>query len=325
MEYLLFILAMAVFVLVIFVSESARARKEEKRFVQSLYEDYGKLADKEYSLERFAKMDSFFLRHQKDGQLDDITWNDLGMDELFKRMNYTLSASGEEYLYYTLRTLKQEEEELLHLEDVIRFFGEHPDERVKVQLAVRSLGYTGKYSLYDYLDNLDYLGQRSNRKHILADLLFLPLTGLLWINFSVAIIGIVILIIYNIISYFQEKGEIDPYITSFSYVMRLLQTCGNLEKIPIPVCGQEWEKIGRAAGRMQAMKRNSYWVMSPYRGNASGDILAVFLDYVRMVFHVDLIKFNGMLKVLRGHMEDVDAMIEVVGYVETAIAIWGFR
>lgn len=325
MEYLLFILAMAVFVLVIFVSESARARKEEKRFVQSLYEDYGKLADKEYSLERFAKMDSFFLRHQKDGQLDDITWNDLGMDELFKRMNYTLSASGEEYLYYTLRTLKQEEEELLHLEDVIRFFGEHPDERVKVQLAVRSLGYTGKYSLYDYLDNLDYLGQRSNRKHILADLLFLPLTGLLWINFSVAIIGIVILIIYNIISYFQEKGETDPYITSFSYVMRLLQTCGNLEKIPIPVCGQEWEKIGRAAGRMQAMKRNSYWVMSPYRGNASGDILAVFLDYVRMVFHVDLIKFNGMLKVLRGHMEDVDAMIEVVGYVETAIAIWGFR
>ena len=44
-----------------------------------------------------------------------------------------------------------------------------------------------------------------------------------------------------------------------------------------------------------------------------------------MVFHVDLIKFNGMLKVLRGHQEDVDTLIQVMGYVETAIAVGIFR
>ncbi len=325
MEYLVFMAAMLVFVAVIFGMEAVRSRKEEQRFIARLREDFCSLNEKEYALERFARMDSYFRRHETGGQLDDITWNDLGMDEIFKRMNYTLSASGEEYLYYTLRTLRQSGEELAHLEETICFFMEHPDQRVKVQLAARKLGYTGKYSLYDYLDNLDLLGERSSRKHILCDVLFLPLIGLLWVNFSTAILGIAVLVIYNIVSYFKEKGEIDPYITSFSYIMRLMQSCGDLEKVHAPVCSREWERIRKARAGLQGMKRNSGWVMSPYRGNASGDILAIFMDYVRMVFHVDLIKFNGMLKVLRGHQEDVDTLIQVMGYVETAIAIGIFR
>lgn len=325
MEYLVFMAAMLVFVAVIFGMEAVRSRKEEQRFIARLREDFCSLNEKEYALERFVRMDSYFRRHETGGQLDDITWNDLGMDEIFKRMNYTLSASGEEYLYYTLRTLRQSGEELAHLEETICFFMEHPDQRVKVQLAARKLGYTGKYSLYDYLDNLDLLGERSSRKHILCDVLFLPLIGLLWVNFSTAILGIAVLVIYNIVSYFKEKGEIDPYITSFSYIMRLMQSCGDLEKVHAPVCSREWERIRKARAGLQGMKRNSGWVMSPYRGNASGDILAIFMDYVRMVFHVDLIKFNGMLKVLRGHQEDVDTLIQVMGYVETAIAVGIFR
>ncbi len=325
MEYLVFMAAMLVFVAVIFGMEAVRSRKEEQRFIARLREDFCSLNEKEYALERFARMDSYFRRHETGGQLDDITWNDLGMDEIFKRMNYTLSASGEEYLYYTLRTLRQSGEEPAHLEETICFFMEHPDQRVKVQLAARKLGYTGKYSLYDYLDNLDLLGERSSRKHILCDVLFLPLIGLLWVNFSTAILGIAVLVIYNIVSYFKEKGEIDPYITSFSYIMRLMQSCGDLEKVHAPVCSREWERIRKARAGLQGMKRNSGWVMSPYRGNASGDILAIFMDYVRMVFHVDLIKFNGMLKVLRGHQEDVDTLIQVMGYVETSIAVGIFR
>ena len=139
------------------------------------------------------------------------------------------------------------------------------------------------------------------------------------------ILGIVLLIIYNILTYFKEKNEIDPYITSFSYIMRLMHVCGELEKISIPVCHDEWDRMRRARKHLQGMRQNSYWVMSPQRGNSSGDILAVLFDYIRMVFHVDLIKFNSMLSVLRERMEDVDSLIQVVGAMETAISIWAFR
>ncbi len=107
--------------------------------------------------------------------------------------------------------------------------------------------------------------------------------------------------------------------------MRLLDVCGELEKISISVCGKEWERLRLHRNAMQAMRRNSFWVMDPGRGQASGNILETVLDYVRMVFHVDLIKFNRMLKHLRDHVEDVDALIGVVGFLETAIATGLFR
>ena len=210
---------------------------------------------------------------------------------------------------------------------MVQYFAAHPDERVKVQLSMRRLGYTGKYSLYDYLDNLDYLGERSNRGNVLQDLLFLPCIALLFVNLSMGVLGLVALVIYNIMTYFKDKGEIDPYITSFAYVLRLLDVCGRLEKQNIPVCAEEWEALRLHRHSLQAMRRNSFWVMSPGRGtnNASGNPIEILLDYIRMVFHVDLIKFNGMLKHLRGHIEDVDALIGITGFLETAISVWAFR
>lgn len=325
MEYVLMIVVSILIVAAILILEGYRAVKEEKKFTRRLYEDYESLFQKDYSLERFAKLGSYYLRHRKPGQIDDITWNDLGMDEIFKRMDYTFSASGEEYLYHTLRSPGQNQQELEHLEEVVAFFGDHPDERVKVQLQMRKLGHTGKFSLYDYIENLNFLGERSNRKHYVLDFLYLPLIGLLWVYFSAAVIGIVVLTIYNIISYFKEKKEIDPYIISFAYVMRLQAVCGQIEKIHIPVCSEELECIRRHRSRLQGMRRNSFWVMAENRGNASGDILSIFMDYIRMVFHVDLIKFNSMLRVLRGHIEDVDALIGTAGFLETAVSIWIFR
>lgn len=328
MEYLVFVSAMAAFVLLIFALEAYRAKKEEKNFIAKLYGDYLKLSDKTYKTERFEKISSFYQRHQKGGQIDDITWNDLGMDEIFKRMNYTLSATGEEYLYYTLRTLSRDREELERFEKKVSFFGEHPDERVRFQFRMNQLGYTGKFSLYDYIDNLDYLGERSNRKHYIPDLLFLPLAALCGINFPVGIAGIAVLMICNIISYFKEKGEIDPYIISFAYVIRLLGVCDELEKIGLSGCREELEQIRIHKKKLQAMRRNSFWVMnssSVRGGNASGDIIGILMDYIRMVFHVDLIKFNKMLSVLREHAGDVDGLISAVGYMETAVAVWIFR
>lgn len=107
--------------------------------------------------------------------------------------------------------------------------------------------------------------------------------------------------------------------------MRLMRCCEELGKLDLPVCREEWAQMRQARKQMQGMARNSYWVISPFRGNSSGDILAMVLDYIRMVFHVDLIKFDSMLNTVRGHIGDVDAMIETVGYVETVIAIWIFR
>lgn len=325
MEYVIFWTAIALLMAILIAKGAWDSHKEEQKFKKRLYDDYGALPDREYKSERFARLGSFYQKHSRGDQIDDITWNDLNMDEVFKRMNYTLSSTGEEYLYYTLRSPKQSVEELQHFEEIVNFFRKNVDERVKVQLLMKKLGATGKFSIYDYLENLNTLGMRSNRKHILLDLAFLPLIVGAFFYPSVCLAAVAGLMIYNIATYFREKKEIEPYVISFAYVVRLLDICGKLVKIPVPVCNNEWKAIKEHKGKLGRMKTGSFWVLSGAAVNLTGNPLDILVDYIRMAFHVDLIKFNNMLSELNAHLEDVDVLVEQVGYLETAIVVGAYR
>ncbi len=82
------------------------------------------------------------------------------------------------------------------------------------------MGHLGNTILYDYLDNLDYLGERSNRKILLGNILYLLFLLLLFVQPAMGIIGIVVCMLWHIMTYFREKKVIEPYITSFAYVHR---------------------------------------------------------------------------------------------------------
>lgn len=306
--------------------EQYQQKQREKQFIKSLKDNYGKAPEKSYHLERFEKIGSFYKKHPAPHQLDDITWNDLGMDDIFKRMNYSFSATGEEYLYYTLRTPGYDEEQLQRLERQVYFLMKHEEERVKVQELMHRLGYMGKYSLYDYLDHLDYLGKRNNRKHFFWNFLYIPCICLMPFQFTWGVMALIGVMLYNIVTYYKEKGEIDPYIVSFGFVQRLYLYAGKLAKMELTGFEQEQEQIQQSCDKLKPMYRGSFWVMSPSRGNATGgNPLEVLMDYLRMVFHLDIIQFNKMLDIVKRQMGDVDQLIRIVGYVETVISIGAFR
>ena len=328
MEYLVFLGLALVFIAGVLGKNAYNEWRKAKLFKISLRENYGVLRKRDTDLERFARMGSYCKKHPEEGQIDDITWNDLGMDDVFRSMNHTYSASGEEYLYYTLRSAGKSKEELEELESLIRYFDGHENERVEVQVLMAKLGYMGKFSIYDYMDNLDILGERSNKKAILCDLLFIPILICMPFAFSYALIAFVALMLYNIVSYFREKSEIEPYIISFKYVLRLLDIAEKVEKLSLEeeVSGLEKMRgeLRELRLRMNPLRKGAYWVISG-QGSLSGNPFDLLADYVKMTFHIDLIRFNQMLKFLREHYADADAVNTILGRCETAISIGAYR
>ncbi len=326
MEVLVTLGVLTLICLAFVLMEASQNRARARYFRKKLEQDFGKAPDRSYSLERFEKIGSYYRKHPKPYQIDDITWNDLGMDDIFRRMNYSFSATGEEYLYYTLSTPHYEPEALQRMEEHISYMGREAETRFKVQELMNRLGYMGKYSLYDYLDHLDYLGERSNRLHYLLDFLYIPMGIMLPFAFTPALTGLIALMVVNMFTYFKEKGEIDPYIVSFGFVQRLYACGGELLKMQLPGFERETERIEQCRKKLKAMYKGSFWVMSPSRGNATGgNPVDMLFDYLRMIFHVDLIQFNRMLGIMRRQMSDVDGLIETMGYIETTISIACFR
>lgn len=327
MEYIVFAWVIFGVIALIMLKGFLDEGKKRKNFILWLRDHYGELPKREeYREGELKKIARYYKVHEGEGfHIDDITWNDLNMDEIFKRMNYTYSAAGEEYLYYLLRTPMQEKDSAEKLEEQVGYFMRHKEERVEYQTVFAGIGKTGKYSIYDYLDYLDLLGERSNGKHYLGNLAILLSIGAMYFSVQYGILLLVAVVACNIVSYFKDKNEIDPYITSFGYILRLIKNVEKIGRLPADGFGEERDGLEKSRKSLGQFKAGASIVMSPARMSASGNPLEILLDYVRMVFHLDLIKFNQMLSEVRKNKSAIDRMLTVVGYMETVIAIGAFR
>ncbi len=320
----MFFAGMIVGLIVLFMGiEYVNSRNFQRKALEKLYQGYGKGSERKYGAEELLHIRMYYQKHQMDGQIDDITWNDLHMDELYRQINTSLSAAGDEYLYYRLRTPICDEAQMEKEEKLIRLFMEQEKERHSVQRVFYRLGRMRKFSIYDYLDHLDILGERKNGKYLLWDLAVLACVGGMAVSMPVGIVLLLIVLCHNLTGYFKEYKEIEPYISSFRYIRGLLACVEEMQREDIPAISEEQARLRECHNKMKGFLRNSYLVISSETG--TGNPLEVILDYLRMLFYFDLIQFNRALLAVRGHMDEIDEMLTVLGRIETAVVAGEYR
>jgi DNA mismatch repair ATPase MutS len=123
--------------------------------------------------------------------------------------------------------------------------------------------------------------------------------------------------------YFKRKGEIDPYITTFRYLIRVMKETEKIKILKIPEIGEYFDELGNILKTLRGFCKNSYILMSGQR--LTGNLLELPLDYLRLFFHLDLIKFNSMLKIVKEHKKDFERLLEIIGFLDATIAIGAFR
>lgn len=315
--------AMVIFVVLVMGKEYLNSKKYRKKILDKLYQSYGTPAERNYKPGEMDHIMMYYHKHPVPHQIDDITWNDLNMDQIYQTINTSCSAAGDEYLYYRLRTPVYDAGEMEKLEHKIHFFTEHEKERHDVQSAFYSLGRTGKYSIYEYLEYLDDLGERRNFKYVFFDLLLFVCIGLMFLSPIYGIVLLLVVLCHNIIVYFKEYKQIEPYITSFRYVRRLLECVEQIKSMQLPAFSGEQVKLTECYQSLKNFRRSSYLVLSSAKGNSNP--LEIVLDYLRMCFSLDLIQFNKALRSVRGHMDEIDEMITLLGQMETAVVIGSYR
>lgn len=310
-------------VVLIMGKEYADSRKFLEKRLEQVYAGYGAAPDRSYGEEELSHISMYYQKHRKADQIDDITWNDLHMDAVYRRINTCLSAAGDEYLYYRLRTPAESVDELLKMESRIAFFREHEKERHSLQKIWYQLGRIGRHSIYEYLDHLDILGERNNRKYFFFDLMALLSVGVMFLYLPVGLLCLFLVLCHNLIGYFKEYREVEPYVTSFAYVRRLLLGAEELGKVEVSGIDEELSAVREIYQGLRRFIKSSYLISSANRGN--GNPLEVLFDYLRMLFYLDLIRFNSALRDLREHMGEVDRLITILGQLECAVAVGAYR
>lgn len=288
-----------------------------------LKEEWLKVPNEDYTTEKLESMKAFYNAVRDDRlDVDDITWNDLDMDEIYMLMNNTQSAIGEEYLYALLRKPCFSQEELEERNRLICFFGANEEKRIELQLRLQLVGKLRQISVYEYINRLDEQKTEHNFLHYLMALGLL--LSIITVFYQPAIGGVAILVmaINNIWQYYSRKAKIDKFFTVFSYMLRLFDNADHIVKLDIPELKDYFSKIKKDLECFRRFRRGAGIVVST---KVSGSLLDAILDYIRMLFHIDIIKYNNMLAIFKKHRENLNRIFVNVGILDACLAAASFR
>lgn len=323
--YIIGCIAVIVFLLVQFYFAQ---RNRKKTFHERIIREWGKVPKREYTDAELESITHYYKNTigssgDSKNHVDDITWNDLDMDEIFMQMNNTYSSAGEEYLYYMLRTPKTSDEELLKREELITFFANNKKERERLQMIYGEMGRKKGISVSDYINRLKDVPKESNRKHYIIILLLVCIAGIFCTaDTTIGVLAFIVLTFYSITSYYKRKSVIEHYFVCFRIINNIISNIKKIKKCNISILDPYVKEMETAARNLRGIDKRTGILPTD---NLTGSLLDVILDYIRMMTHIDLIRFNNMLSIFIEKEEDVSIIIKNIGFIEAMIAVASFR
>lgn len=299
-------------------------RRQRQWFLAKLRRMWGSVTDREYSTEELESISHYARRHRKDRFLiDDITWNDLSMDQMFVNMNTTVSSCGEDVLYAMLRLPEFDEEVLKERNRLIEYFRTHQKERENVQMLVREVRKISSMSLSDYIFVLKDVEQKGVAKYVLLACLTLAGIGAIFVQPLTGALLLLVILCFNGYVHMKDSKKIEPYLNCFLCILRLLKAADGFSKMKNPEIQEHLDRIEGVRKKLQGFRRGAFLVTS---ANAMQDGLEAFvLSYLKIMFQVDIIKFYSMVKGVRGHEAEIDELFTAMGELDALIAVASFR
>lgn len=254
--------------------------------------------------------------------IDQLTWDDLAMQEVFQKLNYTQSTVGAEYLFNQLRDIDPSLTQVQNNEELYTLLADNQEIREKLLLNLSSLGkrnYTNSSSYF-------YENQGDKIKHPFVYLLLaiLPILSiiLMFYNLTSGIVMLVGSFLVNIIMYYRNKSVLENELFAVSYVASVIQTAKSLSAIQHPEFSTYANELKEP---VQPLKRVVLWTnIFSFGKEKVGDFDVIF-EYIRIIFLLDFISYNKIIKTVSNHKEQYRKIWERIGELDAAIAVAFYR
>lgn len=326
LKFFLIITGILVFFVVLGIID--RIRKKRERY-EKVKRSFGVKPTETMSSERYQSL-KVYLNSLPAGStdIDEITWNDLEMEHIFAELNHTCSAVGEEVLFAYLHKPQTDGRELAEREKLISLFEKKEDVRVETGVALLTMGKMRRISVYDYIMRLHSVPKEENAKHYAALFLYAVSVALMIFGFSGYGIGLFFAVaMWNTTTYLKRKGQIQPYLDAVSYISRLVrQTDGLAERLSAeddPVLCRMTEDIRKDTAQLRNFVFGASFLSAD--NPTGGDLMELVMDYIRMIFHIDLIQFNRIYRTFESKQEELNRLFAATGKIDAMRAVASYR
>ncbi|MDO4764797.1 MAG: hypothetical protein Q4A29_01955 [Eubacteriales bacterium] len=172
-------------------------------------------------LEYYPKAESF---------IDEVTWADLNMDDMYAEMEETLTAQGDEALYHSLHNPVFDTEELERRSRQVQAFSDSDENRELLRNALKKTGRL-RYDFRRSIQEDFSLSLKEKLMYLLGPATFLVLVILMLVTKAWNIgIFIFLCVIFNGTMHFKFTKKYEAQIDTLSYTYKLLNFCNLYSK-----------------------------------------------------------------------------------------------
>lgn len=265
-----------------------------------------------------------FYRGRRDAPstpvVDDRTWADMDMDEVFHVIDRTRSSVGQACLYDMLRRPLFDPEMIDDRARRTRALAADGVARARLSRVLTRLGVQRDAEAFRFLTSQSG-GISEKRRFLFIGLSMLVFVGIaLVVGFGAR--GLALLapvVITNFIIHYKHKSVVVVDSPSYEYLHRLMVAADRLPRLRISHVSADADALSEVSGSFRKLRRRTAFLMSPT--GLSGDIISVLIEYIRACFlqevithylaHNEIVRRRAQLIRMYGLVGEIDALLSV--------------
>jgi len=321
---------LVVIILILLVISGYRLSMEEKRqSISRIRDSFGRASSRKLSQSRMESLNRLLELSSDDMAggdfVDELTWSDTGMEDVFLQMDGCLSAAGEEYLYKKLHETGTPDDELVRTDNVVSELYGNEELRIRLGTALCQLGFVKNKTLPEYLDHIVTSDRFINPFfHILCDLYYVIIVVLLFLKPIIGAAFLVIVLITQVSSYFRLRRSAEEKLCGVTMAMRLTGLAKTLPAGFPDGTGSLIESLKNDLRSLSSKRFLSGYVMIS-GPDSGGGIISMLLTYINMLFHFDLIAASFLLAGIKRDKDKILKAYEKTGFLDMCLSVASYR
>jgi DNA mismatch repair ATPase MutS len=295
------------------------AHKKEKT-INFVKREWGKKQVRKRDFKKIPELHKIMANLEKDKFcIDDQTWQDLTMDQVFELLDRTLSKPGEFMLYRMLRTPSFDEDEIKKRSKLIESFRERKELREQLQFHLYKLGREKSNGVISMLwgDEMK-IPTGSIIFYVMGILAALSIVSIFVLGVGTGALMIATMFFCNLILHGLAKKTINSDLNSIGKIGDFIKTAQKIKLVDAPEIEYKIQSLRKSYDVCGYISRRT-----PSLGRIEGvDMLA---DYLNIFFLAEEISFFSVAKGINKHRKDLKNIYTIIGEIDAYISLASYR
>ncbi len=260
--------------------------------------------------------------------VDDRTWDDLAMDEIFSEIDVCYSPAGRNELYTLLRKCLPTETESDTRRNLVERMRSDEQFRMAVLQEIAVLDNDADHDPATILSKEALIEDRLFPLYLALSLAALAsLFSPAFLGLRLGLLAIFGMFILNLWIYNRKSKAVSALVPPLRGLFRLLRQGSRIARIDFGETGFGAETLRKELAKTSGLSRSFRSVLT---GSAAGsasagaDIVETLTIYVKIIFLIDLIAYSRLVKGIRRLIEPLRRIYRVVGYLDAVHSVGSF-